>query len=62
MEVDFYVQDDQGATRGVVIKFIKVHVKEVMASEDWKANAKDHPRLMEEILAAVAEHMEEPSE
>ena len=56
------MQDDQGATRGVVIKFIKVHVKEVMASEDWKANAKDHPRLIEEILPAVAEHMEEHSE
>ena len=29
----------------------------VMASDIWKANAKGQPGLMEEILAALAEHM-----
>ena len=62
MEVDFYVQNDQDATRGVLVNFIRVNLKEVKASDDWKAHAKDQFRLVEEILAAVEEHMDQPSE
>jgi len=62
VEVDRHMQEDQGATKAVVIEYIRVHVKKVMASDDWKANAKGQPGLMEEILAALAEHMDQPSE
>ena len=55
--MDLHVRDE-GAARGVVVDFIKVHIQEVMASKDWGefVTSGCHGALITEIVAALVEH------
>ena len=55
--MDLHVRDE-GAARGVVVDFIKVHKQEVMASKDWGefVTSGCHGALITEIVAALVQH------
>ena len=54
VEVDLHVKEDERAARGVVFGYITVHIKQVLASEDWGMFVKSgcHSALITEIVAA----------
>ena len=58
VEVDLHVKEDELAARGAVFGYIMVHIKQVLASEDWGIFVKSgcHSALITEIVAAMAEH------
>jgi len=58
VEVDLHVKEDERAARGAVFGYIMVHIKQVLASEDWGMFVKSgcHSALITEIVAAMAEH------
>ena len=49
---------DEGAARGVVVDFIKVHKQEVMANKYWGefVTSGCHGALITEIVAALVQH------
>ena len=54
--MDVHVRNE-GAARGVVVDFIKVHKKEVMASKDWGefVTSGCHGALITETVAALVQ-------
>ena len=52
VNLDKYAPDDR-EVKEIVIGFIKMNAKEVVEGKDWKVFAKNHSKLVTDIVKAI---------